>query len=166
MSKLTRTLKRLGGAVWSGILYVWNRPILVSVLLLTAAYFLFNIIIQQTFKPYMNCNYMIVTKLGMDSFFCNGYDVKVLGSTVFSIPGLNGVMNPPLELARTIIAWAVIVFFAFISVYLTIIINNFKSVIKIVTLNKEEWRRFMASVRIWLALFVGFCSVFYFTVIK
>jgi len=79
---------------------------------------------------------------------------------------LSGVMDPPLEFARTIIAWSVVIFFAFISIYLTIIINNFKSVIRLVSFNKEEWKRFMASARIWLLLFVTFCTIFYFTVIR
>lgn len=165
-TKFVNSLRKTGKKIWSGILYVWNRPILVSAILLALAALLFNVIIKQTFKPYTNCSYLIVTKLHMDSFFCNGYNVNAFGSTVFTIPGLSGVMNPPLEFARSIIAWSVIIFFAFISIYLTIIINNFKTVVKILTFNKEEWKRFMGSVRIWLVLFVGFCSAFYFTVIK
>ena len=166
MSKFNRSLKRLGKSPWSGVLYIWNRPVIVLVILAVAAYFLFNQIIDQTFKQYTNCGYLIVNKLGMDSFFCNGYNVSAFGSTIFRIPGLSGVMDPPLEFVRTIIAWSVVLFFAFISVYITIIINNIKSVVRLVSFNKEEWKRFMASARIWLLFFVIFCSVFYFTVIR
>ena len=166
MSKATRVLKRLGNGLWSGVLYIWNRPVIVVAVLLVASYFLFNQIIAQTFKQYTNCGYLIVTELGMDPLFCNGYNLTAFGQSIFTLPGLRGVMDPPLEFARTIIAWSVVIFFAFISMYLTIIINNFKSVIRLVSFNKEEWRRFMASARIWLLLFVTFSSIFYFTVIR
>ncbi len=165
-TKLVKNIRKLGKKIWAGLLYVWKRPLLVSGILLVLAVFLFNLILKQTFKPYTNCNYLIVSKLGMDSFFCNGYNVKAFGSTVFKIPGLSSVMNPPLEFVRALISWTVVVFFAFLSLWLTIMVNNLKSVVKILTFNKEEWKRFMASARIWLLFFVGFSSVFYFTVIK
>ena len=114
----------------------------------------------------MNCNYLLVSKLGMDSFFCNGKNITAFGSTIFKIPGLRGVMDPPLEFVRAIISWSIVVFFAFLSLWLTIMVNNLKSVVKILTFNKEEWKRFMASARIWLLFFVVFGSLFYFTVIK
>jgi hypothetical protein len=164
--KLAKRIRKLGEKIWTGILYIWNRPLFISGILLLVAVFLFNLIIKQTFKPYTNCNYLLVSKLGMDSFFCKGYNVTVLGSTIFKIPGLGGVMNPPLEFVRTIISWSVVLFFAFLSLSLTIMVNNFKSLVKILTFNKEEWKRFMASARTWLFFFVIFGLGFYFTVIK
>lgn len=164
--KLVNTLRKIGGKTWSGILYVWNRPVLLSGLLLVVAVFLGNLLIQKTFKPYTNCNYLIVNQLRMDSFFCEGYTVSAFGATIFTIPGLKSVMDQPLELVRSVIAWSVVLFFALISLHLTIIIENFRSVVRLVSFNKEEWKKFMASARIWLLLFVGFCLVFYFTVIK
>ena len=166
MSKATRDLKRLGKGIWSGILSIWNRPVIILVILLVAAYFLFNQIIEQTFRQYTNCGYLIVTELGMDSFFCNGYTVRAFGSNIFTIPGLKGVMDPPLEFVRSVIAWSVIVFFAFISISLTMIVNNIKAFVRLVSFNKEEWKRFLASARTWLLFFVVFCSIFYFTVIR
>jgi hypothetical protein len=165
-TKLVKSIQKVGEKIWAGVLYVWKRPLLISGILLILAVLLFNVIIKQTFKPYMNCNYLIVDKLSMDSFFCKGYNVKAFGSTVFKIPGLNGVMNPPLEFVRKVIAWSVVLFFAFLSMFLTIWVNNIKTIVKILTFNKEEWRRFMASARIWLLFFVVFCSIFYFTVIR
>jgi hypothetical protein len=140
--------------------------IILSVVLLILAIFLFNLVVKESFTKYTNCTYLIVTRLGMDPFFCNGSTVKFLGTTIFTIQGLKGVMNPQLELVRTIIAWIVVVFFALISICLTIIIQNLKTVVRLISFNKEEWKRFMASARIWLFIFVVFCSVFYFTVIK
>lgn len=166
MSKVTRDLKRIGNGLWSGVLNIWNRPVIVIALLLVASFFLFNQIITQTFKQYANCGYLIVNELGVDPFFCNGHVITALGYPIFTIPGLSSVMDPPLEFARTIAAWGVIVFFAFISIYLTIIINNFKSVVRLVTFNKEEWKRFMSSTRTWLLLFVILCSIFYFAVVR
>lgn len=164
--KLVNNIRKLFGKIWSGMLFLWNRPLLISAILLVLAVFLLNLLTKETFKPYTNCSYLIVNQLGMDSFFCNGETIKAFGSTVFKIPGLKAVMDPPLELIRSVIAWSVVLFFAFLSLYLTIMINNFKSVVRLVSFNKEEWKKFMASARIWLFLFVGFCAVFYFSVIR
>ncbi len=159
-------IRKLGEKLWAGVLFVWKRPVIVSGILLILAVFLFNGIIKQTFKPYTNCSYLLGNKLGMPAFFCDGYTVSFLGSDIFTIPGLRSVMDPPLELARKIISWSVILFFGFSSLYLTIMINSFKAILKILTLNKEEWRRFMASARTWMLFFVAFCAIFYFTVVK
>jgi hypothetical protein len=102
----------------------------------------------------------------MDPFFCNGYTVKFIETTIFTIPGLKDVIDPPLELIRLVIAWSVVLCFAFISLFLTIIIKNLKTVGKLISFNKDEWIKFMASVRVWLFLFVVFCTVFYFIGIK
>jgi hypothetical protein len=147
------TIRILGEIVLSGVLLI-------------LAVFLFNLLVKETFSKYTNCTYLIVTRLGMDPLFCNGNSVKFLGTTIFTIPGLKGVMDPQLELVRSIIAWIVVIFFTLISFCLTIIIVNLESLVRLVSFNKEEWKKFMASARIWLFLFVGFCSVFYFIVIK
>jgi hypothetical protein len=166
MSKATRDLKKIGSALWSGVLYIWNRPVIMLIILVVAAYFLFTQILAQTFTQYTNCNYLIVSELGMDPLFCNGYVLRAMGVTVFTLPGLSSVMNPPLEFVRTILAWSVLFVFAFLSIFLTTIVNNIKSVVRLLTFNKEEWGRFLASARTWLFFFVLFCSVFYFTVIR
>jgi hypothetical protein len=158
--------RKLAEKLWAGALYVWKHPVIISGILLILAVFLFNGIVKQTFKPYANCSYLLGSKLGMPAFFCDGYTVSFLGTDIFTIPGLRGVMDPPLELARKIISWSVILFFGFLSLALTILINNIKFVVKILTFNKEEWRRFIASARTWMLFFVVFCSIFYFTVVR
>jgi hypothetical protein len=142
-----------------------KNKIAIGVLLILAV-FLFNLIIKETFTRYTNCNYLIVNHLRMDPFFCNGYTVKFIETTIFTIPGLKDVIDPPLELIRLVIAWSVVLFFAFISLFLTIIIKNLKTVGKLISFNKDEWIKFMASLRVWLFLFVVFCTVFYFIGIK
>jgi hypothetical protein len=158
--------RSVGGIIGSGILYVWNRPIIIIGVLLIPAIVLLNLLVKETFTQYANCNYLIVHNLGMDPFFCNGYKVKVLNATIFTIPGLKEVMDPPLERIRSAIAWGVILLFAFISLCLTIIIENWKSVVRLICFNKEEWKKLLAGTWIWLFLFVVFCSIFYFAVIK
>ena len=165
-TKIYKVVKRLFRKIQSGIIYIWHRPLIVSSILLVLAIFLFNLITDQAFKPYTNCNYLLGSELEMPSFFCQGHKVKVAGATVFSIPGLKDVMDPPLEFVRTIISWSIILFFGFLSLYLTIIINNLKSVVKLLTFNKREWENFMASARIWLLIFVVFCSIFYASVAR
>jgi hypothetical protein len=164
--KALHFLKVVFQKIWEGIRFVWARPLIVSAVLVVLAVLLFNVVIKQTFKPYTNCAYLLENKLAMPSFFCDGYDVTVLGSSIFTIPGLGGVMNPPLEFARKVIAWSVVLFFAFVSLYLTIVFNNFKTIVRLVTFRKEEWKKLMASLRTWLLLFVSFSFLFYFFVIR
>jgi hypothetical protein len=159
-------IRKLGEKSWAGVRYVWKHPVIVSGILLILAAFLFIQIIQKTFIHYTNCAYLLGTKLGMPAFFCDGYTVTWFGAEIFTIPGLAGVMNPPLEFIRKVISWSAVLFFGFLSVGLTMLINNVKAVIKILTFNKEEWRRLMASFRTWMLFFVVFCAVFYFTVVK
>lgn len=165
-AKPLNVFKSLFRKLWIGIRYVWDRPIIVSGILLVLAVLLFSVLLKQTFKTYFNCAYLIGDQLGMPSFFCAGHDVKVFGSSVFTIPGLTGVMDPPLEIVRKVVSWIILLFFALLSIYLTILINNLKAVVKLLTLNKEEWKRFMASLRTWLLIFVTFCLTFYFSVIR
>jgi hypothetical protein len=157
--------QKASGNVRSGILNDWIRPVIISCVLLSLAIILLNLIIKGAFTPYANCNYLIVTQLKMDPFFCNGYNVKFFDTTIFTIPGMKNVMDPPLELVRSAVSWSAILFFAFISLFLTIIIENLKTVVRLITFNKEEWKKFFASTRIWLFLFVGFCLIFYFAVV-
>ena len=165
-TKIYNVFKLLLLKLWAGIRYIWDRPLIVGALLLVAAVFLFNVITQQTFKPYTNCAYLIGNKLGMPSFFCEGYDVKAFGVSIFNIPGLGGVMDPPLELVRQVIVWSVVIFFACLSASLTYILNNLKAVIKLLTFNKEQWKSFLASLRTWLLIFVCFGLLFYYFVAR
>ncbi len=164
--KFDRNNQKGGDNIRPGILNVWILPIIISGVLLILAIFLLNLIIKGTFTQYANCNYLIVARLGMDPFFCDGYNVKVFDTTIFTIPGMKDVLDPPLELVRSAVAWGVILLFAFFSLFLTIIIDNLKSVFRLITFNKEEWKKFIARTRIWLLLFIGFCLIFYFTVVK
>jgi hypothetical protein len=157
MSKATRLLKRSAGKLWNGILYVWDRPIIISAVLFVAAILLFNLIIDKTFIKYASCQGLIV-----DALKANAWNA---GTTFCNIIG-NDMLNPWLGWIRNIVAWIIVIFFAFLSLFLTILSNRFITIIRFLTLNKEEWKRFMASIRIWLLLFVAFGSIFYFTVIR
>jgi hypothetical protein len=164
--KIGRNTQKAGGNFRPGIPGGWILPVIISGILLILAIFLVKLNINGAFTRYANCNYLIVAQLQMDPFFCNGYDVKVFDATIFTIPGLKSVMDPPLELARSAAAWGVILLFACISLFLTIIIVNFRTVVGLFMLKKEEWKKFMAGTRVWLFLFVGICTIFYFAVVK
>lgn len=167
-AKTRRNIRKVTTPIKKAIRFIWDRPILVILLLLLAAYFLSSQIITRTLEPQLKCTYLLTMQLDMDRFFCDGITITepVFNNELFRVPGLTDVMDPPLRFIRTLIAWAVVIFFAFISVYLTIIYNNFKSVVKLITFNKQQWQAFMASFRIWLLFFIFFCLVFYFTVIR
>jgi hypothetical protein len=164
--KISRNNQKASGNIRPGILNDWIRPIIISGVLLILAIFLLNLIIKGAFTQYSNCKYLIVTRLGMDPFFCDGYDVKVFDATIFAIPGMKNVVDPPLELLRSAVAWSVIGLFALFSLFLTVIIVNWKTVVRLITFHKDEWKKFITGARIWLLLFVGFCLVFYFAVVK
>ena len=164
--KIGRNNREADGNYRPGILKVWILPILIIGILIALAIFLLPLIIKGAFTQYANCNYLVVTRLRMDPFFCKGYDVKVLDATIFTIPGMKNVMDPPLELLRSAAAWGVIFLFASVSLFLTIIIVNWKTVIGLITFRKEEWIKFMTGAGVWLLLFVGFCLVFYFVVVR
>ena len=159
-------LKRLGNGSWSGVLFVWNRTILVVGLLSVAAYFLFTPILAQAFKPYATCDYLILNQLGVDPMFCNGHMVRMLGVPVFTVPALRTVLDPQLEAIRSAAAWGVVISLAVVSLLLTSLVNNFKAVLRILTFNKEEWGRLLASARTWLLIFVALGAVFYFIVMR
>lgn len=167
-AKTRRNIRKVTRPIQNTLRFIWARPILVIILLLLVAAFLFNQIITRTLEPQLKCTYLLSMQLGMDGFFCDGITIRepVFNNELFRVPGLTDVMDPPLSLIRTAIAWIVVVFFAFISVYLTLIYNNFKNVIKLLTLDKKQWQALLASFRIWLLFFTLFCLIFYFTVIQ
>ncbi|MBN1438698.1 MAG: hypothetical protein JW929_04735 [Anaerolineales bacterium] len=165
-TNLGRNIQQADGNSRSGILKVWILPILMIGILLVLAIFLLPLIIKGAFTQYANCNYLVVTRLGMDPIFCNGYEVRVFETTVFAIPDMKSAMDPPLEQIRSAVAWGVILLFGFISLFLTIIIVNLKAIVGLLMFKKEEWKKFIAGARVWLFLFVGICAVFYFAVVK
>jgi hypothetical protein len=158
--------QKTSGNLRPGILNGWIVPVIISGLLLLLAVFLVDRIVKVTFTQYANCDYLIVKHLKMDPFLCNGYDVKVFDATIFSIPDMKSVVDPPLERIRSAAAWGAILLFAFISLFLTIIIVNVHAVIGLLTFKKEGWKKFIAGARVWLFLFVGICTIFYFAVVK
>ena len=158
-------LKRLGNGIWSGILSIWKHPIIVIVLLSTA-YFLFTSILTQAFKPFATCEYLILNQLGVDPMFCNGHMIRMVGVPIFTLPALRTVMDPSLEAARSAAAWGVVASLAVVSLLLTILVNNFKGVLRILAFNKEDWGRLLASARLWLLIFLALGMAFYFAAVR
>ena len=161
--------------LWAGILYVWERPVILAPILLILAYLFFNGIRTQAFKPYLNCNYLLGDWINFNteflgrtwtSIFCDGFytGLPIPWVGKLTIPGIGMILNPVLEGIRKVAVWAVLLFFAFISLFLTHIINNFKTIVRLVTLNREEWKRFGATIDTFLLIFVVFCTLFYFYV--
>lgn len=164
---MTKTKNKLK----SGFLFVWNHPVILVPILLILAYLLFNEVRTQAFKPYLNCNYLLGDWLKMNTLgemplssktwtngFCQGIHLGKVNV------GLALFLDPALEIVRTVAVWVVLLFFAFISLLLTLIINNVKKIVRIVTFNREEWKRFGASIVTFLLIFVVFCTLFYFNV--
>ena len=168
-------MKKTKKKLWAGVLYVWNHPVILAPFLLVAAYLLFNAVRTQAFADTMRCSYVLGDGINFHatildrtwtSVFCDGFTLfKDVPIFEVKVPGVGILINPLLEFARTVAVWAVLLFFAFISLVLTIIINNLKTIVKIVTFNREEWKRFGATIVTFLLIFVVFCAIFYFNVV-
>ncbi len=163
--KFPAVAKSVFAKLWQGIVFVWKHPIILSVILLGLAVFLAYMLVTKSFVKYWNCHYLLVMKNGLPNFFCDGFDIPLLFTSIH-VPALSAIMDKPLEFARKVTVWTLVAVFAFVSLYLTIIVNNFKAVIRILVLNKEEWKRFMASLRTWLLFFVSFCLIFFYIYFK
>ena len=159
--KTGKALKPVWDKLNVGWGFIWAHPVLLNAILLVVLALLLAPMLKETFRAYTNCDYLIRQKLGMPSEMCVGVDLLVYKS-----PGLRDVMDGPMESVRSLLMWAIILLFAAISLYLTLIINNLKTIVKLISFNKAAWGAFMASMRIWLLIFVVCCAVFYFNVTR
>jgi len=132
----------------AGVHYVWNRPAILVPIMLIPAYFLFNWIRVEALENIFKCNYVL------RDFF--------LGGAICTLGG--GPINSVLGKARDITVWTILVFFSFLSILLTQIINKFKVIVRLVTLDREEWKRFGSTLVTFLLIFVVSCTLFYFKV--
>ena len=157
--KVIRELKKIGRYIWQGVRFIWRQTLVYNIILFAIAILLFSILLSQAFKAYFNCDYLIHDSLDMPSFFCEGKDF-----TIVDIPGLNSVMNGPLEFIRKGIIWVVLALFIAISGYLTFIINNIKKVVKLLTFDKREWQGLLSVLRIFITIFV-ILNVLFFVIV-
>lgn len=162
--KIIKDLRRIGGKIWSGILYVWKRPFLISIILLVLAVFLTNLLVTKTFKPYFNCTYLLdgVNRL------CDGItidiDISPLYKNSFSIlPALRAI-DAPLEVFRQVVIWGIILLFALVSLGLAFVVSKITSVVKFL-LTPEGRKIALTNLSIWLLFFVILCIVFYLRVV-
>lgn len=154
--KVTRLIRRTAWFIWRGIRFFWRQKLVYNIVFLAIAIVLFAILLSQAFKTFFNCNYLIHESLNVPSFFCEGKDF-----TVVKIPGLNSLMNGPLEFIRRGIIWVVLIFFIALSGYLTFIINNLKKVVKLLTFDKGEWRGLLSVMRIFVTIFLILNALFF-----
>ncbi len=143
------------------MVFVWRHPVILSGMLLALSGFLAYKIVTQVFASYWTCHHLLVVKQGFPDVLCSGIDIDTILFGRFHVGALN-IIDKPLEIVRKMIVWTVVVFFALVSLFLTLLINNFKTVVRILVLDKEEWRRFMTSFQTWLLIFVSFCSIFFY----
>ena len=150
VSKLWRKLRQ-------GSRYVWRHTVIYNIIFLAVVLILGYLLINNAFREFFNCNYLLRTSLGMPRFFCEGADF----SPIVEIPGLNAVMNGPLEFIRRASLWTILFFFVVISGYITFIINNLKKVTRLLTFNKQEWANLLSVMRIFITVLFLFVAVFY-----
>ncbi|MDJ0757016.1 MAG: hypothetical protein QNJ45_26025 [Ardenticatenaceae bacterium] len=148
-----RKFQRQVGAI---VKPIWQRTAVYNAVMIAAAALLFYWLLQQAFSAYFNCNYLIRDSLDMPGFVCSGRDF-----TVVRIPGLNSVMNGPLEGIRRFILWAVLFFFIVISGYATWIIQNMRKVVKLIKLDRQEWKAVGSTMRVFISILVLLNAAFF-----
>lgn len=162
LQRSTARVRRLLKPVWAGVRFVWDHPLVLNAGLLVLLVLLLSPMLKQTFSAYTNCNYLITQRLSAPAEICEGVDFGLLGR----VDGLKKFMDAPLEAGRSLLVWLVIFIFASLSLYLTLLINSLKTIVKLLTFNKAAWAAMMANMRVWLLLFVSFCALFYFNVTR
>jgi hypothetical protein len=170
---------------------IWITRVLPVVVLLALAVGLGYLHIKGTYKPYMNCRYVVSTGLHLPDMLwvCNGIntaeympravtDIVNLGLkacfwdgcpkqvTWPFISGLEGLITPTLEFFRKVAVWAILIFFVFVSMFLTIMINNITTIIRILTFNSEEWKRLLGTLRTFGLILGVFLLLFLFSVYR
>ncbi len=171
--------------VKEGVLYIWNRPLVLTLVFAVIALAVSNLIVKQSFKSRFNCDYVFTQGLKIPETVCHGFTLgeipgvsdatsffndvissvgggdNTIPSDTTVIPDLSGVVDPALEKVRKGITWVSVLFLGFISIYLTIIFNNMKLIAKLASFNREEWARFLGSIRTWLVIFSSLCLLFF-----
>jgi hypothetical protein len=154
--KVSRQLKKVGGTIWGGVRFIWKQTLVYNVIFIALGILLFSILLSQAFKAYFNCDFLIHESLNVPSFFCSGKDF-----TVVKIPGLNSLMNGPLEFIRKGIIWVVLFLFVALSGYLTFIIINMKKVIRLIKFDRREWKELLSTMRVFITIFVLLTGLFF-----
>ncbi len=166
-AKFVKDIRKMSRKTWSGILYIWNRPLLVSVILLVLAVFLTYLLITQTFTDYFNCAYLLGS-LGMNQL-CNGININIdidwanFHMSFPILPPFNAI-DRPLEGFRKFIVWDIIIFFALVSLVLAFIVSKITSFVKVV-LTPEGRKIVLTNVSTWLFIFVILSTLFYLSVV-
>lgn len=162
--KSGRGIRKAGSKIWSGILFIWNYPILISIVLLVLAVVLINLLVTQTFKPYFNCAHL----LGSINSLCSGVSIDIKIPLVYEhtftiLPALSA-MNSPLEAFRQFITWDIIILFALFSLALAFVVSKIAGFIRFV-MTPEGRKIVLTNVSVFLLFFVIFCALFYFKVV-
>lgn len=155
--KLPPWLAQLIRKVKAAVRFVWRQTVVYNVVMILIAVFLFSTLLSQAFRQYFNCNFLVTQSLSMPSFMCDGVDL-----TLVEVPGLERVMNGPLEGIRRAVLWIVLVIFIALSGYLTFILNNLKKVVKLLTLDKREWQNLLSTLRIFITILVVLTGLFFY----
>lgn len=166
------------GSLWKGLVILWQHPLIITLVLLGLAGYLFREVITQTFASVMNCDYLLVTKLAWPAVVCDGFTLELPGwvkdplvsflgkgaldGLPFKLPGLSAVIDTPLEILRKILVWGAVVLSALLSFFLTMMASKLRSVIRLILLNREEWRNFLFGLRTWAFFFLLICGAFYY----
>lgn len=165
--KVPREVRNAARSVSKGIRFIWARPLIVTAILLVLAGVLLNLVINQAFKPYFNCAYLVSKSLNTD-VFCQGYSFNIdLGFKSVNIPIIPALkaVDKPLEVFRQFISWDIIIFFALLSLVFTYIAAKMGTFVRFIM--TEEGRKIvLTNVSIWLLFFIFFCSLFYFKIVR
>ena len=146
--------------VEKGVRFVWQQPLVYIAVIGLGVILLFSSLMADTFSDVFRCKFLIQDSLNMPSFVCNGERFRVAGVTVVDIPGLSSVIDAPLEQIRRGILLAVVFFGVMMSGYATLIINNAKKIMRLLTFNKQEWTAVLTTLRLFITILFLFLLFF------
>ena len=166
------------GSIGKALVFLWEHPLIITVILLALAGYLLKEVTARTFAEVMNCDYLLVSRLAWPAVVCDGFTLELPGlvrnavvsflgeaslkGLPFVLPGLSSVIDPPLEFFRQVIVWGAVILSALLSFFLTILLSKARAVIRLILLNREEWRTFLFGLRTWAFLFLLLCGGFYY----
>lgn len=164
---LLKVFKKVGIGFFTALKKIWmffNKHLLLSCIILTPIFCLISYwMFKNLWSDIFNCNYLITKKLGAPKEISEGIHIDFLG---IHIPGLGSLLNPVLEFIRKLSIVIILFFIGVLSFICNFIFTKFKLIIKLVTFDKEQWRRFLSGYRVFLLTFVCLCTMFLLSTLK
>lgn len=100
-----RSVKKLNplGLLWKGAVFLWEHPLIITVVLLLLVGYFFPVLIKDTFGDIMKCDYLVTQKMNVPPAICDGFSLKVADipgsiAIAFNQPGWESLIRSGLNM--------------------------------------------------------------------